>query len=107
MQAEHRENVQAGIAEKLMYTKIQSDYDKAYGFNAFPYTHGEEVEKEQASATKKWRKELVSELEQKGAIARKSDAADMSMRGSVIVESELKEKAKGLAESKGKFFKPS
>lgn len=45
-----------------MFTKIQKSFDKAYGFNAFPYTHGDDVEKAQDEATKKWRKELTEEL---------------------------------------------
>lgn len=51
-----------------MYSQIQRNFDKAFGFNSFPYTHGDDVEREQASATKKWREELVTELESKGAI---------------------------------------
>ena len=45
MQEQHRENVKQGIAEKRMYEKLQRDYDKAYGFNDFPYTHGDDVER--------------------------------------------------------------
>jgi len=28
-----------------MFLKLQQNFDKAYGFNAFPYTHGDEVER--------------------------------------------------------------
>ena len=67
-QAEHRENVKMGMTEKQMYNNLQQDYDKSFGFNAFPYTHGDDVERAQEEATKKWRAELVDELERKGAI---------------------------------------
>ena len=68
MQEQHRENVRQGIDEKRMYQQLQRNYDKQFGFNAFPYTHGDDVERAQESATKKWREELVGELERRGAI---------------------------------------
>ncbi len=68
LQEQCRENAKQGVAEKNMYSEIQRNFDKAFGFNAFPFTHGDDVEREQASATKKWREELVTELESKGAI---------------------------------------
>lgn len=68
MQGQHRENVMQGIAEKRMYQNLQRDYDKAYGFNDFPYTHGDDVEKAQENLTLEWRKELVDELQKKGSI---------------------------------------
>ena len=58
------------MAERAHHTEIQRDFDKAYGFNSFPYTHGDEVEKAQESAKKKWREELTEELEKKGAITK-------------------------------------
>lgn len=68
MQEQHRENVKQGIAEKRMYQKLQFDHDKAYGFNDFPYTHGDEVERAQENLTLEWRKELVDDLKKKGSI---------------------------------------
>lgn len=45
MQEQHHDNLKQGVAEKRMYQKLQSSYDKQFGFNAFPYTHGDEVER--------------------------------------------------------------
>lgn len=56
------------MAEKRMFTEMQQNYDKAYGFNDFPYTHGDDVERAHEEATKVWRAELIDELEKKGAI---------------------------------------
>ena len=55
LQEQHRENIKAGVAEKQMYQEMQKNYDKAFGFNDFPYTHGDELEKAQESMTKQWR----------------------------------------------------
>ena len=33
-----------------MLANVQKDYDKAFAFNAFPYTHGDEVERARESA---------------------------------------------------------
>ena len=51
-----------------MYQQMQSTFDKQYGYNDFPYTHGDEVERAQEEATAKWREELKVELTTKGAI---------------------------------------
>ena len=59
MQEQHRENVKQGIEERRMYQKLQRDYDKAYGFNDFPFTHGDEVERAQENAKLEWRKDIV------------------------------------------------
>ena len=54
------------------------DYDKQYGFNDFPYTHGDEVERAQEEATAKWREELKVELTTKGAIKPEKTAEDVA-----------------------------
>ena len=90
------------MQEKRMYQKMQLDYDKAYGFNDFPYTHGDEVERAQQDATQRWREELVDELEKKGAIQNnKTRMTDTpSKLGKEIGEEELKSKAQILSEAK-------
>ena len=45
MQEQHRENVKQGMEERRMFEKLQKEYDKAYGFNDFPFTHGDQVER--------------------------------------------------------------
>ena len=86
-----------------MFRALQHDYDKQYGFNDFPYTHGDDVERAQESATKKWREELVDELEKKGAIKAAKGIADTATERQISAapgESELQEKARGLDEAK-------
>lgn len=102
LQEQCRENAKQGVAEKNMHSEIQRNFDKAFGFNSFPYTHGDDVEREQASATKKWREELVTELENKGAI--KVTVPSESQRKSVQTiqdaDEELQEKARTMVEAK-------
>ena len=83
-----------------MFQQLQNEYDKQFGFNDFPYTHGDDVEKAQEEATKKWRSELVDELQQKGAI--QSTMADSSIASARKrnIEDELEDKAKDLAEAR-------
>lgn len=68
MQEQHRENVKQGMEERRQFEKLQKEYDKAYGFNDFPFTHGDQVERAQENATLEWRKELVEELKKKGQV---------------------------------------
>ena len=83
-----------------MYTQMQRKYDKAYGFNDFPYTHGDDVEKAQEDMTKKWRQELVSELEQKGAIRAASSVTAEKVEARNKTENELNDKAQTLDEAR-------
>ena len=107
MQEQHRENVKQGIEEKRMYQKLQKDYDKAYGFNDFPYTHGDDVERAQEHATLEWRKELVEDLQKKGKVKPsktvKENEDDNELGGDLRQapnEEELNTKATTLAEAK-------
>ena len=100
LQEQHRENIKAGVAEKQMYQEMQKNYDKAFGFNDFPYTHGDELEKAQESMTKQWRQELVSELEQKGAIKASHFVTAEKVRARDDTEGELKTKAQDLEEAR-------
>ncbi len=85
---------------------MQRNFDKSFGFNAFPYTHGDGVEKARESATKKWREEIVTELEKKGTIVSREALIINSNAALQKKEEELKEKAKSLTEAKRKhkFF---
>lgn len=98
-QEQNREHIKQGIAEKAMYSQIQKNFDKQFGFNAFPYTHGDNVEKAQGEATRKWREELVEELEKK----KEAKTAKGSPRSKMDKEAELLDKAYTLTEAKGKF----
>ena len=107
MQEQHRENVKQGMAEKRMYEKLQRDYDKAYGFNDFPYTHGDDVERAQENATQEWRKELVQELQNKGQVKPsktvRENVDEQELLGALREapnESELQTKATTLTEAK-------
>ena len=80
---------------------MQQNYDKQYGFNDFPYTHGDEVERAQEEATAKWREELKVELTNKGAIKPEKTAAEIAeFNQEVPNEDKLKEKAKTRVEAK-------
>ena len=57
---------------------MQLSYDKQYGYNDFPYTHGDEVERAQEEATAKWREELKVELKEKGAIQKEKTAEEIA-----------------------------
>ena len=57
---------------------MQLSYDKQYGYNDFPYTHGDEVERAQEEATAKWREELKVELKNKGAIKTEKTAEEIA-----------------------------
>lgn len=80
---------------------MQQNYDKQYGFNDFPYTHGDEVERAQEEATAKWREELKVELTNKGAIKPEKTAAEIAeFNKEVPNEDKLKEKAMTRVEAK-------
>lgn len=87
-----------------MLSQMQKDYDKAFGFNSFPYTHGDEVERTQQEMTRQWRAELVEELEKKGAISRSAVDSQISspsrVAGQSEMDPELEEKARNLEEAK-------
>ena len=107
MQEQHRENVKQGIAEKQMFQKLQHDHDKAFGFNDFPYTHGDDVERAQEAQTAEWRRELVAQLKEKGSIkpsktVRENEEEFEKVGGLLQApnENELKEKALTLSEAK-------
>ena len=77
---------------------MQKDYDKAYGFNAFPYTHGDDVERAHEEATKAWRAELIDELEKKGAINTGRGQYESAKKAEAV--SELEGKAKNMTEAR-------
>ena len=107
MQEQHRENVKQGMEERRQFEKLQKEYDKAYGFNDFPFTHGDEVERAQENATLEWRKELVEELKKKGQVQAsktvKENQDDHENQGALKEapnEAELQAKASSLTEAK-------
>ena len=79
--------------------QMQRNYDKAFGFNTFPYTHGDDVERAQEDATKKWREELVEELEKRKAdrVAKRGTSSSQQIE---LAEGELREKARTMVEAK-------
>ena len=87
-----------GIAEKKMFQQMQLNFDKAYGFNTFPYTHGDDVERAHEEATKAWRAELIDELEKKGAI--NTGRPERESAKKMEAEDELEGKAKSLTEAR-------
>ena len=65
MQQEMRDSVKQITDERNMFKDLQRAHDKKFGFQDFPYTHGEALEKAQAEMKKKAKVDMQIEMERR------------------------------------------
>ena len=65
MQQEMRDSVKQIQDERNVLKVLQKEHDRKFGFNSFPYTHGEAIEHAQANLRKQQKVEMQVEMERR------------------------------------------